>query len=86
MTFAIDCQRLGKCYRVTQAASAICGYRTLRDDVMAWLATPLRWCSGSKRATETSDFWALRDVSFREGGHSKDSTTTAVQPVSIAID
>jgi len=29
---------------------------------------------------------ALRDVSFREGGHSKDSTTTALQPVSIAID
>jgi lipopolysaccharide transport system ATP-binding protein len=64
MTIAVDCQRLGKCYRVTQAASAVCGYRTLRDDVMAWLASPLRWCCGRQRANERSDFWALRDVSF----------------------
>jgi lipopolysaccharide transport system ATP-binding protein len=39
------------------------GYRTLRDDVMHWLKAPVRWLRGGAAAT-TSEFWALRDVSF----------------------
>jgi lipopolysaccharide transport system ATP-binding protein len=62
---AIDCQRLGKCYRVTQAVGdAACSYRTLREDVTGWLASPWRWFRGGRRAAATNEFWALRDVSF----------------------
>ncbi|HMF11870.1 MAG TPA: ABC transporter ATP-binding protein [Gemmataceae bacterium] len=62
---AIDCQRLGKCYRVTTAdTNAVCGYRTLRDEVVAWVTMPLHRLRRGARAARASEFWALRDLSF----------------------
>jgi lipopolysaccharide transport system ATP-binding protein len=58
-------QNLAKCYRVqtTGKAKSAYGYRTLRDDLMDWVKTPLRWL-GNAAAPSVQDFWALRDVSF----------------------
>jgi len=62
---AIDCQRLSKCYRVASTAGDVaCSYRTLRDDVAAWLRRPLSWLRGGRGERQESEFWALRDVSF----------------------
>src|SRR5262245_55791974 len=62
---AIDCSGLSKCYSVMPAASsALYGYRTLRDDLMALLAAPLRRLRRGPRADEPGNFWSLRDVNF----------------------
>jgi lipopolysaccharide transport system ATP-binding protein len=54
---------LGKCYRVqtTGKAKTAYGYRTLREDLMAWLTG---WLRRGVAASAEQDFWALKDVSF----------------------
>jgi lipopolysaccharide transport system ATP-binding protein len=42
----------------------VCGYRTLRDDLMRWFSAPARLFQRRSTKAGTSDFWALRDVSF----------------------
>src|SRR5438105_4697940 len=56
---------LAKCYRVeaSRGARTAYGYRTLREDVMDWLASPVRWLK-SEATPAAHDFWALKDVSF----------------------
>jgi lipopolysaccharide transport system ATP-binding protein len=51
---AIRVEQLGKSYRIAPAGA---GYRTLRDDVVAWMKNPVR-----RAARE--EFWALKDVTF----------------------
>lgn len=62
---ALSIHNLAKCYRVqsTGKTKAAYGYRTLRDDLMAWATAPMRWL-GNGAAPSVQDFWALRDVSF----------------------
>lgn len=57
---------LAKCYYVqaTGKSQSAYGYRTLREDVMDWLAAPFGWLSG-ERSSEEKEFWALNDVSFQ---------------------
>jgi lipopolysaccharide transport system ATP-binding protein len=63
MSPVIDCQHLSKRYAVAAAASnAICGYRTLRDELTARISRLFRRKTGQ---SQTSEFWALRDVSFK---------------------
>ncbi|MBI2805105.1 MAG: ABC transporter ATP-binding protein [Planctomycetes bacterium] len=58
-------ENLGKSYRMMANAGPRThfGYRTLRDDVMAWLKAPLRWFRRDA-GLPPQDFWALREVSF----------------------
>jgi lipopolysaccharide transport system ATP-binding protein len=61
----LHCDNLSKQYRVAQAGSnMVCGYCTLRDDVMHLLSTPLRWFRRRRASEAWQEFWALRDVSF----------------------
>ena len=59
---AVSARQLGKCFRMQSGGGGgAFGYRTLRDDVMAWVKKPWQlW----QRAAKGKDFWALRDVNF----------------------
>jgi lipopolysaccharide transport system ATP-binding protein len=61
----VSVRNLAKCYRVQpmQGPQAAYGYRTLRDDIMSMLKSPLRLFRSASRAAP-QDFWALRDVGF----------------------
>ena len=65
-TPVLSVEHLGKCYRVEASSGprSAYGYRTLRDDVMDWVKTPLTWFRGGA-AGEPQEFWALKDVSFQ---------------------
>src|SRR5690348_14981735 len=39
-------------------------YRTLREDLSALARSSLGWWRSSKREEPSTDFWALKDVSF----------------------
>jgi lipopolysaccharide transport system ATP-binding protein len=62
----LSIHNLAKVYRVHSSTGprSAYGYRTLRDDVMDWVKTPLRWMRGGV-AMQAHDFWALKDVSFQ---------------------
>jgi lipopolysaccharide transport system ATP-binding protein len=63
MSTAISVHNLGKCYRVTRAATG--GrhvYRTLRESLASSLMSPLRALRGG--SGDADSFWALRDLSF----------------------
>jgi lipopolysaccharide transport system ATP-binding protein len=65
MAAIIHCEHLSKRYRVTQPdSSSMCGYRTLRDDLVRWLRAPLDRFRQQVGRVKPQDFWALRDVSF----------------------
>src|SRR6185437_14275704 len=56
-------EQLGKCYRLNHARPrGGYGYRSLREDVMSVLRSPLRRFTGGSPSTE--EFWALKDVAF----------------------
>ncbi|MGH7172899.1 MAG: ABC transporter ATP-binding protein, partial [Gemmataceae bacterium] len=60
----IRVEQLGKCYRLNRAQPrGGYGYRSLREDVMRVLRSPLRRFTGGGSAT-TEDYWALKDVGF----------------------
>jgi lipopolysaccharide transport system ATP-binding protein len=60
---AIQCEGIGKRYRIGQQA----GYKTLRDTVAESVGAPLRWLTSrriSPDRREKSDLWALKDISI----------------------
>jgi lipopolysaccharide transport system ATP-binding protein len=61
---ALLCDNLGKRYRVAGAGGAVCGYRTLRDELVRWATAPLRRAWREPSGDGTRDFWALKDVGF----------------------
>jgi lipopolysaccharide transport system ATP-binding protein len=64
MTPVIRVEQLGKCYRLNHAQPrGGSSYRSLREDLMAVLRSPLRRCRGG-RGQDREEFWALKDVSF----------------------
>src|SRR5262249_52286105 len=64
MTAAVQVENVGKRYRVSQVGPrGVCGYRTLRDDVVRWLTAPFRAFRRGTAAAD-GDFWALKDVRF----------------------
>jgi lipopolysaccharide transport system ATP-binding protein len=64
MNPAIRCQRVGKCYRISQdGPRGAFRYRALRDELAQWAKAPLRtWQS---RTRKSEDFWALQDIDFQ---------------------
>jgi lipopolysaccharide transport system ATP-binding protein len=67
MAPVLTIQNLGKCYRVQagKGPRTAYGYRTLRDDLMAWLKAPLGWFRNGAATPASHDFWALDNVSFQ---------------------
>jgi lipopolysaccharide transport system ATP-binding protein len=65
MTRVIRVENLGKCYRLNRAKPrGGYGYRSLREDLMEVLRSPLpRWKNGGASSSQ-DDFWALRGVAF----------------------
>ncbi len=60
----IRVEQLGKCYRLHRAQPrGGYGYRSLREDVMRVLRSPLRRFAGGDAAT-MEEYWALKDVCF----------------------
>jgi lipopolysaccharide transport system ATP-binding protein len=58
----IRVEQLGKCYRLNHAQPrGSYGYRSLREDVMKVLRSPLRRRS---RSATTEEYWALKEVGF----------------------
>ena len=61
MTSIIRCDQVGKRYTVhREAGRRAYGYRSLRDELAAWVRRPWR----GRLRHSTDDFWALRDVGF----------------------
>jgi lipopolysaccharide transport system ATP-binding protein len=60
--FAIQVERLGKCYRLGRSAQGSPRYETLRD-TLAGSVQQIFQPNGSAKGKE-SDFWALQDVTF----------------------
>src|SRR6185437_11943799 len=61
----IRVDQLGKCYRLNHAQPrGGYGYRSLREDVMRVLRSPLRRFTSRGNSAMTEEYWALRDVDF----------------------
>jgi lipopolysaccharide transport system ATP-binding protein len=61
----IRVEQLGKCYRLNTAGPrGGYSYRSLREDVMKVLRSPLRRFTNGGTRTHQEDFWALKDVNF----------------------
>ena len=59
MTPIVCCQSLGKCFQVgSSSAGKAYGYSTLCDDLMHWLAAPLRWWRQRGPRQAPGNFWA----------------------------
>jgi lipopolysaccharide transport system ATP-binding protein len=66
MAPVIRVENLGKCYRLNHTRSrGSFGYRSLREDVMRVLRSPLRRWTNGHSASKKKDFWALREVGFQ---------------------
>ena len=64
MSSVIRVQNLGKCYRLNHAQPrGGYSYRSLREDLMRVLRSPLRRFRGGDSAM-TEEYWALQEVSF----------------------
>ena len=63
----VSAERLGKCYQLRRRHDPS-SYQTLSDAMVAGAKAPLRWLTGARRPSETTDdFWAVRDVNFEIG-------------------
>src|SRR5690606_14391450 len=62
MSTALSVSHLSKCYRIN--AERARGYRTLREALTEVIAAPFRHLKNGAALGQTSEFWALRDLSF----------------------
>ena len=60
---AIRAANLSKLYHIGRGQGKA-GYRTLRESMMDWAKTPLRWFNRDGREAADDTIWALKDVSF----------------------
>lgn len=66
MTAAIEASSLGKLYRINAARTqGRYTYRSLREELMGALLSPLRAIREGAALGNTEEFWALRDLGFR---------------------